>query len=172
MVSLKAQQAIEYLITYGWAILIMLAAVAILFWSGVLNPKTPYSSTCIFPADVSCRAAVLNTSGNIGLDFGQATGHPINVTRFRCTQEKNPSLGSSDNLPSPVTIYNGGHANITDGSQVCYKLDENGSPVVATGRAGNVYRGRIYIVYVELDTGFTHQVVGDVTLKYEDVVIQ
>ena len=158
------QSAIEYLTSYGWAIVIMLVVIATLFWLGVINPKGVLSSTCFFPADLTCRAYVLNTSANVALDLGQATGHTINVTKFKCTQERNPTLTA---LSSALTIANGNHRLITDGTQLCYLA--NGS--AATASAGNQYKGRIYVEYVEADTGFTHQVAGDVSLKYETVVM-
>ncbi len=48
----KAQAAMEFLMTYGWAILIILIALGVLFYLGVFNPKTP--STCIAAAPLSC----------------------------------------------------------------------------------------------------------------------
>jgi len=40
----KSQSAMEYLMTYGWAILVVLIALGALFYLGVFNPKTP--NTC------------------------------------------------------------------------------------------------------------------------------
>ena len=161
----KAQAAIEYLSTYGWAILIMLVAVVLLLWLGIVSPRTPLQSTCLFPADMLCRGYVLNTAGNYKIDMGQSTGHPINVTGIKCTA--NATAGTLDAISPHKMISNGDHDVITNGTQFCYLA--NGS--VASGRAGNMYKGRIFIEYIELDTGFTRQVVGDVSLKYEDVEV-
>lgn len=160
---LRGQAAIEYLSTYGWAILIMLVAIVLLLWLGIISPKTPLQSSCIFPSDFVCRGYILNTTGNYKLDIGQATGHPINVTKIKCTAATSP--GTLDTITS-VAISNGDHAIVTDGSQQCY--DKDGT-TVADGRAGDMYKGRIFVEYVEVDTTFTHQIVGDVTLKYEEV---
>ena len=48
----KAQAAMEFLMTYGWAILIILIALGVLFYLGVFNPKTP--STCLASAPLTC----------------------------------------------------------------------------------------------------------------------
>ena len=162
----RAQAAIEYLSTYGWAILIMLVAVALLLWLGVMNPKTPLQSTCFFPLDFTCRAYILNTTGSYKLDLAQSTGHPISITKIRCSANTSTSLGTADEI-TPISISNGGHAIVTNGTQLCYLA--NGS--ATSGLSGNMYKGRIFVEYVELDTMFTRQVVGDVNLKYEDVEV-
>ena len=41
MMNRKSQSAMEYLMTYGWAILVVLIALGALFYLGVFNPKTP-----------------------------------------------------------------------------------------------------------------------------------
>ena len=164
----RGQSAIEYLTTYGWAILILLVVIAALFWLGVINPTSVLQSSCFFPADLSCRAYIINTDGYVALDLGQSTGHPINVTSFLCTAQSNPALIPT--LPRPVVIVNGDHQLIADGAsnqEQC--LDSNGD--IASGNAGNQYKGKIFIEYVELDTGFTHSVAGDVSLKYEQIAM-
>jgi len=167
MAGKHAQSAIEYLTTYGWAILIMLVAVVMLFWLGLVSPKTPLQSSCMFPSDMLCQGYVLNSSGNYGLDLGQATGHAIRVTRIACTAENTPSAWNT--LQDPITIASGDHQVIAGGPQsFCYKED---GTTIADGRAGGMYKGRIFIEYVELDSGYVHQIAGDVSLKYEDVPV-
>lgn len=48
----KSQSAMEYLMTYGWAILVVLIALGALFYLGVFSPKTP--NTCIAVAPITC----------------------------------------------------------------------------------------------------------------------
>ena len=163
MVS-KAQSALEYMTTYGWAIMITLLAIAVLFYLGVINPKIVLPSTCVFPADLSCVGFALDAGGNLTLDLSQATGHPIEVTRLRCTQERDPVLNESDALPQPVEIADGAHALVSNRTSMCYRSDGT----VYTGRPGDQYKGKIFIAYRELDTNFTHIVAADVSLKLEE----
>ena len=162
--SAKAQFSLEYLTTYGWALILLLAVAVILFWLGVINPRVPVSSTCFFPADIGCKGFALNASGYLTLDIGQATGHSIRVSAMKCTQETTPTLIP---LATPVTITNGAHAYITDGSQQCY----NSTGGLVNGTAGSIYKGRVFVRYDEVDTGFPHQVVGEVVLKYEEITV-
>ena len=48
----KAQSAMEYLMTYGWAILVVLIALGALFYLGVFNPKT--ANSCVAGAPITC----------------------------------------------------------------------------------------------------------------------
>jgi len=48
----KSQSAMEYLMTYGWAILVVLIALGALFYLGVFSPKTP--PTCIVSSPLTC----------------------------------------------------------------------------------------------------------------------
>ncbi len=50
----KSQAAMEFLMTYGWAILVVLAAIAALAYFGVLNPDRLLSSKCDLGIEINC----------------------------------------------------------------------------------------------------------------------
>lgn len=49
-----SQAALEFLMTYGWAILIVLASIGLLAYFGVLSPDMFLPNKCILPAGVVC----------------------------------------------------------------------------------------------------------------------
>ena len=53
----------EYLMTYGWAILVVLIALGALFYLGVFSPKTP--NTCTGVGPISCIDTKLDDSNNL-----------------------------------------------------------------------------------------------------------
>jgi hypothetical protein len=69
----KAQSAMEYLMTYGWAILIIAVVLASLFALGVFNSGASLSTSCIALAGFTCSSPVLH-QGNLSVSTGQATG--------------------------------------------------------------------------------------------------
>ena len=77
----KAQSAMEYLMTYGWAILIILIAIAALFYLGVFSPSTP--NNCRIQAPFNCidiKSEVLPGGGDATLEFRigvSAASNPI-----------------------------------------------------------------------------------------------
>jgi|SRR3989344_2805831 len=58
----KSQSAMEYLMTYGWAILVVLIALGALFYLGVFSPTVP--NVCNIPAPFSCQDIKLADTGD------------------------------------------------------------------------------------------------------------
>jgi len=50
----KAQAAMEFLMTYGWAILVVLVVIGALAYFGVLSPSTLLPEKCAFPVILNC----------------------------------------------------------------------------------------------------------------------
>ena len=50
----KGQAAMEFLMTYGWAILVVLAAIAALAYFGVLSPEKFLPEKCVMPPGFAC----------------------------------------------------------------------------------------------------------------------
>ncbi len=50
----KAQAAMEFLINYGWSILVVLVVFGAMTYFGVLNPSKMLPDTCTMPAGFSC----------------------------------------------------------------------------------------------------------------------
>jgi hypothetical protein len=72
-VAKRAQSAMEYLATYGWAILIIGVVLAALFSLGVFGSTGLLGTTCIAGAGYVCSSPLLH-SGNFIVTVGQATG--------------------------------------------------------------------------------------------------
>ena len=50
----KSQAAMEFLMTYGWAILVVLAAIAALAYFGVLSPEKFLPEKCLIETGITC----------------------------------------------------------------------------------------------------------------------
>ena len=50
----KSQAAMEFLMTYGWAIVVVITAIAALAYFGVLTPEGFMPTQCTFPIGISC----------------------------------------------------------------------------------------------------------------------
>ncbi len=68
-----AQSAMEYLMTYGWAILIIAVVLASLFELGVFNGSNLSPQACIAQSGFVCKNPVYTSNGII-FTFGQTTG--------------------------------------------------------------------------------------------------
>ena len=73
MKNQKAQSAMEYLMTYGWAILIIAIVLAALFSLGIFSSSSFTGTTCIATSGFLCSNPIW-TSGNLIVTLGQSTG--------------------------------------------------------------------------------------------------
>jgi hypothetical protein len=54
----QAQAAMEFLMTYGWALLVVLVAIGALAYFGVFSPQTFLPGQCVFFPGVSCEYVI------------------------------------------------------------------------------------------------------------------
>ena len=95
----KAQTAMEFLMTYGWAILIILAVIAVLFSLDVFNPKVP--NNCISVSPITCYDIRLVESGFMQITLSSSDTDTATLTSIALT---NPSTVPGSCTPSPNTI--------------------------------------------------------------------
>ena len=83
---MKAQSAVEYLMTYGWSILIIAVVIASLIELGVFNSVNASPSACIATTGYSCTNPTLYASGALVAKFGQVSTGQITITGTACTR--------------------------------------------------------------------------------------
>jgi len=64
----RAQAAMEFLMTYGWAILVVLIAIGALAYFGVLNPSRFLPASCTLIPGLSCDEFVIAPDAGAGAD--------------------------------------------------------------------------------------------------------
>jgi hypothetical protein len=70
----SAQSAMEYLMTYGWAILIIAIVLGSLFSLGVFSSSSLLGNACVAQSGFTCQTPVYNhQTGNIIVNIGQET---------------------------------------------------------------------------------------------------
>ena len=79
MQSKKGQAAMEFLMTYGWAILAAVIVIGVLAYFGVFSPSTYVPNQCIVSAPFGCNAGVAQTTG-VTLELRNGAGEPLNMT--------------------------------------------------------------------------------------------
>ncbi len=100
---IKAQSAMEYLMTYGWAILIVAVVLGALYSLGIFNGANFLGGTCVAGPGYLCSNPLLDSSGVLAFTFGYQ-GPNVTVVGFACTTSSSaPSSfvasGSSDLQP-------------------------------------------------------------------------
>jgi hypothetical protein len=92
----KSQTAMEFLMTYGWAILVVLAAISALAYFGVLKPNQFLPEKCMLDVGVACIDFKI-TSNEITMLILNSLGRNIEVSDItigNCTTSFNQTLNN------------------------------------------------------------------------------
>lgn len=76
---LRGQAAVEYLTTYGWAILVLIIVLAILVSSGMLSPNYLVSEECNFGTNIPCQFALYNEGDQTRIGLKLFNGFPYRI---------------------------------------------------------------------------------------------
>lgn len=175
----RAQAAIDMLISYGVAILVIAVALYIILQLGVFNSRLA-STYCNAAPSFICDQIAINTTGTVTLIFAQGTGGTMNITGASCSStanttiygpkygnvftysySKSPSFYPNNQLQNGVIVYSGNQSKITFN---CY-----GSGGIAKNGLGNTYSGYVWINYTYNNLPQKYHVVQQVfsfTSKY------
>ncbi|MEM0437920.1 MAG: hypothetical protein QXU54_01325 [Candidatus Micrarchaeia archaeon] len=75
----RAQAAMEYLMTYGWAILFIVIVLGVLVYLQVFNPQSRLQDQCSLPVGWQCTVASLSTQGTLTLKITNQQAVPVKV---------------------------------------------------------------------------------------------
>jgi len=74
MSKMRGQAAMEYLMTYGWALLILVVVIGVLFSMGVFNPQNYMSEECSFQPSLPCKGTSLTKDGTLSIYLTNGLG--------------------------------------------------------------------------------------------------
>ncbi|HJX06290.1 MAG TPA: hypothetical protein VJ461_06280 [Candidatus Nanoarchaeia archaeon] len=158
----KGQAAMEFLMTYGWAILVVLAAIGALAYFGVLSPDRFLPSKCMISGGFSCveykldgsvpgaQVVKLYVQNNLGVDAQDVTVNLTDNSGTACTSSDDSNL-----FPTPTGIDNG----IKEG------------PILFDGGCNlgdKSFRGTITVTYQKSEETETHTATGTLSGRFED----
>lgn len=138
----RGQAAMEYLMTYGWALLVIAIVISILV---LINPFSSPQGCRFDTVGFTCDApAFANVGGNTSLYLRMYNGNNNNIliNSTYCTADKtSESPNSVASLPSPIMVPRQG--NYTFGPQPCYR---NGA-LMGASPAGSDFSGKLWVFY-------------------------
>ena len=104
---MKGQAAIEYLTTYGWAILALVIVLAVLISTGIFSPSYLVSEECSFGNNLKCDAAVFNQGASTQVRMEVFNGFPYEVRLVSVRLQTQEGIAVSS-LDADVNIPSGG----------------------------------------------------------------
>lgn len=131
----RAQAALEFLMTYGWAILVVLIVIGALAYFGVLNPTILLPEKCTLQMGMYCKNHLIlsNNAVYFELENGMGKGiilRKVNVSGdfINCwvdfTIKDNGSTGGSCDNPFYGTPYGKIGLHIANGQSVIFNITE------------------------------------------------
>jgi len=138
----KAQSAMEYLMTYGWAILIVAVVLGALYSLGVFNGAAFLGTSCIAASGFYCNNPILSTGGVLTVTIGQATG-----TTFKNAYLYFVPSGTSFSTSDPSISI----GTLNSGQQVTVSIPlRAGSPYPAAYTLGTPISGYLYLQFTDI----------------------
>ena len=98
--GVKAQAALEFLTTYGWAFLVILVMIAALAYFGILNPSKLLPDRCNFGTEIECMDYKITSgdAGSINLRLKNNVGETITTTEIIASTDKTASLCTASDV--------------------------------------------------------------------------
>jgi hypothetical protein len=140
----RGQAATEFLMTYGWAILVVVVAIASLAYFGVLSPDQFLPEKCFLPPGIACIDHKV-TADSVQLYLQNTLGYDITITSINLTDKNCANSTSYD-------LANGGE-----------QLFE----ISCSSTSGSKFSSDVRINYVNSATNISHSKVGSLVAKVE-----
>jgi len=146
----KAQAAMEFLMTYGWAILVVLVAIGALAYFGVLNPGKYLPSSCTITPGISCDDFVVKSDGTATVILRNGMGQSL----------------SSVSLDIPTCTINAASGTITDGGTGTYTYTDCGGAGTPPAAASQ-FKQDITFNYIAGSSTILHNKTGTLAVSVE-----
>ncbi len=112
----KGQASIEYLMTYGWAILVLSIVIVVLFAGGFLSPEGTVKEYCLFPPQIGCNAFIsyywhgnvifkMNITNNLGYN-AKITRAVVKYKSARIERQLNEDIEQGESKVLSFTFSN------------------------------------------------------------------
>ncbi len=150
---MELQSAMEYLATYGWAILIIAIIMAVLVALGIFNPVP--TQVCQLESGFSCTNYYMYQNGLLVVSILQTTTSPIAIN----------AIGCDTNQSAIAMVYVVPEVDMPIGTNSTFGVQCNVNGVPFTGYVNQPYEGYLQINYTDLVTGFPQVIFGNIAVK-------
>ena len=159
----RGQAALEFMMTYGWAILVVLAAIGALSYFGILNPSRFTPDTCMGTSGVSCAGKPIVTNTSIWFTMVNGMGYTLTPVGHNYS-----AILSQANCGIPVYCPIGDTNCVAHGTNLS-SIQDGGSAIVVISNCQfnytSVVKGDIKIFYINPSSRLTENTIISVTGK-------
>ena len=156
----KGQSALEFLMTYGWAILVVLAAIGALAYFGVLSPTNFLPDQCLGAVGIGCVGKPDITSSGIAFIVVNGVGNSLTLDNSKLVvTASNASCTNSSVFfcaqGSTQAACGSSTMNIANGAQIMVTIKCGFPPPAA--------KALVVFNYVDTQTGFSQNLTMQVS---------
>ena len=152
----SGQAAMEFLMTYGWAILVVLIVIGALAYFGVLNPQSFLPKRCNLGPGLTCVDSKLAAAGSLDIIISNGLGNAIKITGIELNDSPATALGA---------CFSAQEVTLTPGQTSSKITFPCGLPTTLT--VGQRIKAVTSVSYTDQATGFTHTQKGDIIIDVE-----
>ncbi len=153
----RGQAAVDYLSTYGWAMLIMAIVLAALLWLGVFNPFGRVPDRCSFEPGIKCESVKATVSGVEAIQIintlriANQLPQALIVCYARCTQEQDAAAPQILSIGTVADCVRSNRLRLASGESGYVPLNMaclNSAGNAMGGKAGDRYSANLFVYYV------------------------
>jgi hypothetical protein len=149
MINRKGQAALDFLMTYGWAIALVVIIAAVLFALGIFDVSNFTGNKSAGFSGVAVQGWNLGAAGTMTMKFSNQVGTQIRVDAVSVTVGQNTSIVAG----LPVTLNTGQASGSLSTAAAAF-----GSQAPGTG-----YTAKVYVNYTDLNANFPYTTSGTLT---------
>lgn len=155
----KGQAAMEFLMTYGWAILVVLIALGALVYFGVISPERFVQDNCTLTPPLSCSelgdyAAYNLAASNVVFRVNNGAGNTITVVDADVEETDGDACTRTDAV-----------ATIGDGSEEEFTFTCN--DLSAATEEGTRFKGDITVIYTISGGAYDQTSTGQIVARVQ-----
>lgn len=159
MVNKKAQAALEFLMTYGWAILVVLAAIGALAYFGVLSPSNFLPDQCIATSGVGCLGKPVINSNSVVFTLTNGLGQTVLAQNSSTSKPGAGSVYFCAKGDTTCTYTDSSNVGWTDGADLTIRY------VPSTPFTTTSFKGTFQFNYTNANSGLPESIVVQIAGK-------
>lgn len=163
MIQKKGQAAMEFLMTYGWALLVVLIAIGALAFFGVLNPSKFLPNSCTVAPGFACTDfAASATTQSIIVILQNGLGENLNSVKMSLSNSNVAGCDAGGGAFTPAWVIVGPYTSLNDGAATTFTRS------CTSGLAkGSKFKGDLQVDYQIGTTSLAHKKVGQLVVGIE-----
>ncbi|MEK6967590.1 MAG: hypothetical protein AABX51_03085 [Nanoarchaeota archaeon] len=172
--SRKGQAAMEFLMTYGWAILVVLVVIAALAYFGVLDPTTVLPDRCAFPTALTCSDYLVSSLSSVTLPafqftFSNGFQKDIYVSTVNVSGLGLSANCDADFLPGAVTTGPAGFNGVlvSAATEKTFNVPDLGETCTFTGSNNKKFKYVVTVFYNTAGSTINKTIRGEIFSKRE-----